>query len=68
MENKDTKTDYQEVVSAGDQKREIVAIPIGIILFIHLFINFFIEIHIHYFLYIHEIFKSHLKNISANSH
>ena len=34
MENKDTKTDYQEVVSVGDQKWEMVEITIGIIFFI----------------------------------
>ena len=33
MENKDTKTDYQEVVRVGDQKWEMVEITIRIIFF-----------------------------------
>ena len=41
METKDTKTDNQEVVIAGDQKWEIVESTIGII--------FLFEIHIDYF-------------------
>ena len=65
MENKDTKTDYQEVVGAGDQKWEMVEITIGIIFF------FFWDSY-SLFLYSQEIFKSHLKKItptqSANSH
>ena len=64
MENKDTRTDYQELVSVGDQKRDMVEITIGI--------TFLFEIHIHYFSYIQGIFMSHLKKItptqSANSH
>ena len=31
MENKGTKTDYQEVVRVGDQKSEMVKITIGVI-------------------------------------
>ena len=31
MENNDTKTDYQEIVRAGDQMWEMVEIIIGII-------------------------------------
>ena len=41
MENKDTNTDYQKVVSVGDQKCEVVEITIKII--------FLFEIPIHYF-------------------
>ena len=33
MENKDTKTDYQEVVRVGEQKRQMVGITIGIIFY-----------------------------------
>ena len=33
MENNDTKTDYQEIVRAGDQMWEMVEITIGIIFF-----------------------------------
>ena len=33
MENKDTKTDYQEVVRVGDQKLEMVEITITIFFF-----------------------------------
>ena len=58
MENKDTKTDYQEVVTAWDQQYEIVEITIGII--------FLFEIHIHYFLNIQGFFKSHLKKFTRN--
>ena len=52
MENNDTKTDYQEIVRAGDQMWEMVEITIGIIFFVCLF-----EIHVHYFLYVQGIFK-----------
>ena len=31
MENKDTKTDYQEVARVGDRKSEMVKITIGVI-------------------------------------
>ena len=41
MENNDTKTDYQEIVRAGDQMWEMVEITIGIIFFVCLF-----EIHV----------------------
>ena len=34
MENKDTKTDYQELVRVGDQKWDMVKITIGIIFFV----------------------------------
>ena len=64
MENKTAKTDYEEVVRAGDQKWEMVEITFRIF--------FLFEIHIHYFLYMLGIFKSHLNKIipaqSANSH
>ena len=40
MENKDTKTDYQEVVRPGDQKWEMVEITIGIIFSFFLFFCF----------------------------
>ena len=48
MENKDRKTDYQQVVRVGDQKWEMVEMTIGIF-FVCLF-----EIHIHYFLYVYS--------------
>ena len=54
IENKDAKTDYQELVRVGDQKWDMVKITVGII-------SFLFEIHIHYFLYIQGIFQSHLK-------
>ena len=57
METKETKTDNQEVVIAGDQKWEMVESTIGII--------FLFEIHIDYFLDIQGIFKSHLKKITS---
>ena len=41
MKNKDTKTDYQKVVMAGDQKWEMVESTIGIV--------FLFEIHVRYF-------------------
>ena len=48
MENKDSNTDYQNVVTVGKQKWEIAEITIRIIFFC-LFVCFF-KIHIHYFL------------------
>ena len=48
MENKDTKTDYQEFVRVGDQKWEMVEIIIRIFFFFFFFFLRFIEIHIHY--------------------
>ena len=56
MENKDTKTDYQEVVSPGDQKWEMVEITIGIIFSFFLSFFLFFEIYIHYFLYMYREF------------
>ena len=49
MENKDTNTDYQNVVRVGDQKWEIVETTFRI--------NFLFEIRIHYILY--RVLKSH---------
>ena len=49
MENKDTNTDYQNVVRVGDQKWEIVETTFRII--------FLFEIRIHYILY--RVLKSH---------
>ena len=64
MGNRDTKTDYQEVVSVGDQKWETAEITIRII--------FFVWDSYSLFLYIQRIFKSHLKKITytqrANCH
>ena len=65
MENRYTKTDYQQVVRVGDQKWEIVEITIRIIFF-------FVWGSYSLFIYIPGSFKSHLKRIiygqSANSH
>ena len=64
MENKDAKTDYQEVVRVGDQKWETVEITIRII--------FFVWDSYSLFLYKQRIFKSDLKKIThtqrTNSH
>ena len=53
MENNDTNIDYHKFVTVGDQKREIVEITIGIIVFFgfFVFVFFLLEIFIHYFLY-----------------
>ena len=64
MENKDTNTDYQKLVSLGDQKWEIIKLQLELLLL------FLLEICILYF-FIQAVFKSHLKKItptqSANS-
>ena len=58
MANKDTKTDYQEVVMAWGPKRRNGRKYSQLESFC------FFDIHIHYFLYIQGIFKSHLKKIT----
>ena len=59
MENKDTNTDYQEVVRAGDQMREMEEIASGTI--------FLVEIHNYYFLHIQEIFLKKIIPIQSAS-
>ena len=54
MENKDTKTDYQEVVRLGDQKWEMEMVEITVCDSYSLF------------LYIQGIFKPHLKKVTYN--
>ena len=52
MENKDTNTDYHEVVRVGDQKWEIVEIMIRNIFFVSDSYSLF---------FIQGVFKSHLE-------